>query len=54
MRTYSGLSLHEHDSTLRILSEPQQRALRALAWRHVRSINPTVARAMWVRARKRA
>lgn len=40
----------EHDGEggpLSVLSREQERRFRAMAWRHVRRINPKVARRVW-------
>lgn len=43
----------EAESPLSILNPVHARKLRAKAWRHVRRINPTIARRIWLAHRRR-
>lgn len=42
----------DESSWLGFLSREDERKLRAKAWRHVRRINPAIARSVWVKHRK--
>lgn len=42
----------DETSCLGFLRREDERRLRAKAWRHVRRINPRIARAIWIRHRK--
>jgi len=43
----------DEQSVLGLLTREQDRKLRAAAWRHVRRINPVVARRIWIARRNR-
>lgn len=44
---YGAYGGRDGDSLSSVLTREQDRSLRAKAWRHVRRINPTVARRVW-------
>lgn len=44
---YGAYNGDDSDSLASMLTREQDRALRAKAWRHVRRINPMVARRVW-------
>lgn len=41
----------EQSSALSCLNREQERRFRAMAWRHIRRINPRIARQIWMRHR---
>ena len=43
----------DEGSLMALLSREDDRRLRAQAWRHIRRINPTVTRTVWVKHRRR-